>query len=295
MKKFLTYGLVIATIAWSVGLALNVPDASASYPSNTGYLIKTANNPAVYYAGTDGKRHLYSNSATFWTWYTGTWSSIKFNGLTSTIRIISQAEFDNLPSGDNITAKSGSLLKFDNSSRIYMVTQNGASLAPVPDTNTAQRIFGSNWSSKLITIQGSFETDYTKDGVLDGTNSGDSNPKIALISPNGGEAFMGNYVGKVINVKWMTTNDTSDKDGINLLVLDSNGKEIANSSILCSGSSDPICSQASYDWTPNLPDGKYKIKAQICTIVGPIEATCGKVLAEDSSDSLFTVSSAIIN
>ena len=139
------------------------------YTPNTilieGDLIKTAINSAVYYIGADNRRHLYVNSVTFWTWYTGSWSNIKSGDTTKTIKIISQSDFDNLMSGSNVTARPGALIRFDNSTKMFTVT-TGVKLALVPDTATALQIFGTNWSSKVIIIQGGFENDYTKDGIL---------------------------------------------------------------------------------------------------------------------------------
>jgi len=108
------------------------------------------------------------------------------------------------------------------------------------------------------------------------------NPTITVTSPNGGETFP---VGssQVIPVSWITTNVVAD-NGINLVVLNNTGGVVVSSGILGGGTS--------YNWTPMLPVGQYKIKAQVCTIAGPIEATCGTVLAEDASNGYFGVANA---
>lgn len=108
---------------------------------------------------------------------------------------------------------------------------------------------------------------------------------IKLLSPNGGETFAAVAAGKtygVVPVTWTTTNFSAD-EGINLIVLNNSGKEVYASSIISGGS------QGSHNITHTLPAGQYKVKAQICTIVGPVSAECGKVLAEDISDGLFTI------
>ena len=161
---------MIATIVCSLGLAMRVPLASAAYTPANGDLIKTATNPAIYYINTEHKRQLYVNAVTFWTWHTGSWSNIKATDNTiKTIKTISQTDFDNLVNGSNVTARPGiKLIKFQNSSNIYTVTV-GNKLAPIPDPTTALMMFGSDWNTKVITIQDGFESDYTKDGVLDVT------------------------------------------------------------------------------------------------------------------------------
>ena len=96
MRKLLTYSVVVATIVWSLGLAAVVPLATAAYSPSAGDKIKTANNPAVYYIDSEGKRHLFSNEVTYWTWYSGTWAN-------QGIKTISQDDFDNLGIGNNVT------------------------------------------------------------------------------------------------------------------------------------------------------------------------------------------------
>jgi len=169
MKKSLIYGLAIITLVLSLSLLANTTSVSAAYTPLAADLVKTATDPAVYYIGDDGKRHLYVNSVTFWTWYTGSWSDLKYDGVSKTLKTITQTDFDSLDSGSNITARPGvRLIKFQNSPKNYMVSAT-AQLALIPDTATAISMFGSNWATKVITIQNGFENDYTKDGVLDMT------------------------------------------------------------------------------------------------------------------------------
>jgi hypothetical protein len=140
----------------------NVSQVSAAYTPIAGDIIKTPSNPAVYYIGTDTKRHLYVNEATFWTWHTGSWSKIQSEGKVKSVKIISQEEFDTISSGTNITARPGSgLIKFENSPQLYQVTDHGK-LTLLPDTATAQQLFGTNWNSRVIAIQAGFEGNYTK-------------------------------------------------------------------------------------------------------------------------------------
>ncbi|MDO8668968.1 MAG: hypothetical protein Q7K65_01605, partial [Candidatus Buchananbacteria bacterium] len=114
----------------------------------------------------DNKRQLFVNSVTFWSWYTGSWSNIKFNNTIKTLQTISQADFDKIDNGTNMTARPGvRIIKFPNSPKIYSVISNGK-LAVINDQTIAASIFGSDWATKVITIQNGFEGDYTKDGKL---------------------------------------------------------------------------------------------------------------------------------
>lgn len=164
MKKVCLWAIAVMFLI--CGLGLLAQPSQAAYTPADGDLIKTATDPAIYYIGSDSKRHLYVNEVTFWTWYEGSWSNLKSNGVTKTITVLSQADFDNLEVGANAKVKPGAkLVKFQNSPKIYTSVSYGQ-LAPVPDDATAKNLFGDNWSTKIITIQNGFETDYTKDGVL---------------------------------------------------------------------------------------------------------------------------------
>jgi hypothetical protein len=168
IKKFLIQGIFVLVLV----LTINIIQVSAAYTPSTGDLIKTDNDSAVYYIDTDNKRHLFVNSVTFWSWYTGSWSDIRYNNTPKTVRIISQSDFDNIEVGSNITAKPGiKIIKFPNSSKIYSVVSNRR-LASIDNTDIAKSLYGDNWNSKVITIQNGFENDYVKDGVI---NTDDSN------------------------------------------------------------------------------------------------------------------------
>lgn len=171
MKKFLTYSVVVATIAWSLGISAVLP-AAAAYSPVDGDLIKTATYPAVYYVS-GGKKYLFVNRVTF-----GTWKD-NFNGL----KVISQTDFDALSLGGNVTARPGvSLIKFDNSDLVYAVTPS-ATLVKV-DAATKTALYG---SVAPIVIQSSFESNYTKSSA---TLTATSNyPDGSLVS-NGGTTYL---------------------------------------------------------------------------------------------------------
>ena len=180
MKKFVTYAVVVATIAWSLGLA-SVTPASAAYAPVAGDYVKTATDSAVYYVGADLKRHLFSNLVTFRTWESASWSSLT---ASKKLVVVTQSEFDAMDSSANVTARPGvNLVKFDNSPRVYAVTP-GAKLSLLDDA-TAKALYGTTYASKVVTIQSSFETNYTKDGVSLTTSS--NLPNGSLVKYQGSE------------------------------------------------------------------------------------------------------------
>jgi len=116
----------------------------------TGRLIKVANDPAVYHVAIDGKRRLFVNSPTFWSWRTGTWAD-------HLVEVVTQSEFDAIPVAKNVTVRPGSkLIQFKGSNIIYVV-KAGDVLCP------ATFGFGDKWMERLVIIQNSFESDYTRD------------------------------------------------------------------------------------------------------------------------------------
>ena len=120
-----------------------------------GRLIKTKDYSAVYFVDTSNQRHLFPTENTYWSWYNGTWKD-------QSVEVVSQDEFDNLISSANVLVRPGSdLLQFDNSPQVYAV-ESGSALCSL-STSTASQIYGSGWSSRLITVQSGFEGNYFKD------------------------------------------------------------------------------------------------------------------------------------
>ncbi|MFA5047524.1 MAG: hypothetical protein WC516_00615 [Patescibacteria group bacterium] len=151
MKKFFTYAVVIATFAWSIGLAGLVPSASAAYTPVAGDLIKLnlVSAPGVYYVGTDLKKHLFSNRVTFGTWYDD------FTGL----KKLTSDEFQSVALGDDVIARAGVLVKMEDSNQIYAVT-TGGKLCKVTTDDAGKALFGTNYASTVNFIQTAFAQNY---------------------------------------------------------------------------------------------------------------------------------------
>ena len=126
---------------------------------NKGALIKVENDSAVYHYTGDGKRRLFVNEKTFWSWRAGTWAD-------HPVQTLSQADFDSLPIGENITVRPGTnLIRFQNSNIIYI---------PAPNNELCYAAigYGENWQSRVVVIQNAFENDYhrNKDCVINSDN-----------------------------------------------------------------------------------------------------------------------------
>jgi len=187
MKKIFSF-LLIAVFGFSLVL---VDSAEAAYSPAEGDLIKIANDSGVYKIQ-NNKRYLFPNAPTFWTHYTGSWSDIKENGKSQSIKIISQFDFGNLESGNNITVKSGSrMVRFQNSSRIYQVFKNNK--LKLISEQGARNMYGNSYDVGVVSLQVSFEDNYEKsdEEFVDTDNDGitdDDEINIYNTNPNSSDS-----------------------------------------------------------------------------------------------------------
>nr|HPL95806.1 hypothetical protein [bacterium] len=146
MKKLLTMGLVIATMSWTLGLMgmVTVPVANAAA---AGDLIKTPNNPAVYYLGADNKRYVFPTFNTYKTW---------FGTNFSTVKTISLTEMGNINMGGNVPYRAGTrLIKLSNDPKTYAVEPSGV-IRHIPTETVASDLYGSLWYKLVDVLDDSF-------------------------------------------------------------------------------------------------------------------------------------------
>lgn len=154
MKKLLTYALVIGTVV--LGLGVLVPTVSAAYTPVAGDVIKVnaADRPAVYVVGADLKTYVFSTRNTYGTWYADF----------SSLKNITQEDFDAMTMGGNVTVRAGSLIKFDNSNNVYAALP-GNKLCKVATDADAKILYGNNYAARTLLIQVSFVGNYTFDSA----------------------------------------------------------------------------------------------------------------------------------
>lgn len=159
MKKLLTYAVVIATIVWSMGLGALIPAASAAYTPVANDIVKVSNSStgssAVYIIKPDLKPYVFSTRNTYGSWFDN------FN----TLKYITQAEFDAMTLGGNVTVRPGNLIKFDNGASVYAVVP-GNKLCKLPTADAdAKALYGANYAARVLLIQVSFVGNYTVDAA----------------------------------------------------------------------------------------------------------------------------------
>jgi hypothetical protein len=150
-KRILTVSVVVTTIAWSIGFAAFVmPLAAEAATLASGDLIK-ASTPAVYYYAADGKRYVFPNENTYFSWYPD------FSG----VKEITDEELAVISIGGNITIRPGTfLVKITTDPKVYAVTSGGV-LHWVESEDVAQKLWLSDWADWVVDVPDSFFTNYS--------------------------------------------------------------------------------------------------------------------------------------
>jgi hypothetical protein len=149
-KAFSTF-VSFATILWAVGAgALAFPVTAQAATLAAGDLIK-ASGPAVYYYNTDGKRYVFPNEKTYFSW---------FNDFSSVVTI-TDAELAAIQIGGNVTVRPGTkLVKITTDPKTYAVTECGT-LHWIESEAIALALYGDAWATRVIDVPDSFFTNYS--------------------------------------------------------------------------------------------------------------------------------------
>jgi len=136
--------IALATLA---GLASAAATHAATL--SPGDLIKLSSQTDVYYYGVDGKRYVFPNEKTYFTWYTG------FNTKT-----VTSGELAAVPVGGAATYKPGvKLLKITTDPKVYAVAHGGV-LRWIQTEGLATDIYGTNWATKVDDLPDAFFATY---------------------------------------------------------------------------------------------------------------------------------------
>ena len=187
-KAGLTWGVLVSTIAWSMGLAaLLTPLATQAVAS--GDLIK-ASTAAVYYYGEDGKRYVFPNQPTYNTWYSD------FSGVV----VITDAELAAIPIGGNVTYKPGvRMVKITTDPKVYVVDAGGT-LRPIASEAEATTLYGSAWNTMIDDVADSFFTNYTVGGAAAGFDKAAATAAATSINDDKNLSSGGNTGGGSVTV-----------------------------------------------------------------------------------------------
>ncbi len=110
----------------------------------------TQADTAVYYIGTDCKRHAFPNSKVYFSWYAD------FAGVTT----VPGTTMSSFSLGKNVTYRPGSkMVKFQSLNTVYVIAKGGV-LRWVKTEAAASGLYGSDWNKKVDDISDAFFTNY---------------------------------------------------------------------------------------------------------------------------------------
>ena len=125
-----------------------------------GSLIRIASNSTVYYVGRDGKRYVFPNESTYFSWYHN------FDN----VQIIGDGELASFPIGNLIPVRPNvRFVRFESEAKVYAVEQGGL-LRWVPDEATFARLDFS--FDQVVTLPDVFRSAYTDGPLLNGLPNG---------------------------------------------------------------------------------------------------------------------------
>lgn len=148
MQKFLKNLIMASLIAGSLAIFGNVASVHAA-SINT--VIRGPSDQTVYWYANDGKRYVFPNSATYFTWYPS------FNNVLN----VSSQELAAIPLGGNVTYRPGAkLVKITTDPKVYAVSRGGI-LRHVISESLAIQLYGANWATQVNDVPDTFFSNYT--------------------------------------------------------------------------------------------------------------------------------------
>lgn len=173
LRKAIVVSVMSVTVLSMSMLAVPFTVGAAA---SAGDLIKMDGLSSVYFLGGDGKRYVFPNEATYFSWYDD------FSGVVT----IPQSELESYPLGANVTMRPGTkLVKITTDPKVYAVTPGGV-LKHVPDEATAQALWGENWAQRVVDVPDAFFTNYT---IGSGTVSATAYPAGSVVKFGGADIY----------------------------------------------------------------------------------------------------------
>jgi hypothetical protein len=173
MKKLLLtslFLLVFTLVAYSSKQA-----EAATYPSGSLLAFEGVEAAAVYYIGDDGKKYIFPDSNTYFTWYKN------FND----VKKVPVSVLDEYHDGGTVPYRGGaSLITHKDTNRIYAVEPGGI-IRWLKTAEIAENLYGANWGNLVKdVIPGFFSVSYTT-----GTELTDKLPTGTIVKEVGGDDY----------------------------------------------------------------------------------------------------------
>lgn len=124
--------------------------AGAQVALTGGDLIRSNGSQSVYYFGSDGKRYVFPNEKTYFTWYANF----------DSVKTISNDQLAAIQIGGNVTYRPGvRMVKIVSDPKVYTVSKNGI-LRPVASEAVAAALYGSAWNTMIDDVPDAFFVNY---------------------------------------------------------------------------------------------------------------------------------------
>ncbi len=148
MKRLLQRTLAAAGSVAMLAAPL-ASSAAVTTSFGPGDLIKGSMD-TVYYFASNGKRYVFPNAKTYFTWYANF----------DTVKQIPDNHLSTVPLGGNVTYRPGrKMVKIDTDPRTYVVDRGGV-LRHVTSESLAQTLYGLNWNNQIDDIPDGFFINY---------------------------------------------------------------------------------------------------------------------------------------
>jgi len=148
MLKKLSRALAVASTLAMVAMPL-ASHAATTTAFGPGDLIKGSGDTVYYYAS-NGKRFVFPNAKTYFTWYKDF----------STVKQLPDGVLSTIPLGGNVTYRPGiKMVKITTDPKVYVVDQGGF-LRHVTSEQLAQTLFGLAWQERIDDIADPFFVNY---------------------------------------------------------------------------------------------------------------------------------------
>src|SRR3989339_832374 len=159
VKKISIFALTLATVFTMSGSLL--PSAKAAGNYGAGSLLAKANTAgaAVYYIGNDGKKYVFPDMKTYFTWYENFDAVVK----------VSVTELDLYTNGGAVTVRPGTkLVKTSDTAKVFAIEPGGVA-RHIPTAEIASALFGANWASRVVDLIPGFFSNYPEGTALSTT------------------------------------------------------------------------------------------------------------------------------
>jgi hypothetical protein len=149
-KRRIPGALAILTLVLAPFFSVVAPLSASAAGCEGGSLIKGTQS-SVYYCGADGKRYVFTNDKTYFTWFEDF----------SQVKSITDAELAGILIGGNVTYRPGTrMIKIQSDPRTYAVSRGGM-LRLVASEDVAKCLFGDDWNKVIDDISDAFFVNYS--------------------------------------------------------------------------------------------------------------------------------------